>query len=81
MDFGNVEEVNKKDVRYLAKRFAIHPAFALRGCLDYVRPVDGTWTFEAMERFYDHIRSFPGARFLAKVTNLNLIVSCSHTNF
>lgn len=75
VDFGTVGEIFKRDVRFLGKQFAKHPAFAMRGCLDHIRPNDGIWTLEAMVAFNEHVQKFSEVGVLAKVTNVNSPVS------
>lgn len=74
VDYGTVSETYKKDVRFLDKQFATQPAYALRGCLDRVRPNDGIWTYEAMLEFLDRLKDFFLVEILGKVTLLNLLV-------
>lgn len=80
MDFGTVGEVFKKDVRFLGKQFAKHSAFAMRGCLDNIRPNDGIWTLKSMNAFNDHVGKFGECGVLAKVTNVNSPVSGTNSS-
>lgn len=74
VDYGTVSEAFKKDIRFLDKQFATQPAFAIRGCLDRVRPNDSVWTFHAMEIFENALKEFFTVPMLGKVTLLNLPV-------
>lgn len=75
VDYGTVSEAYKKDTRFLDIRFAAEPAFALRGCMDRVRPNDGIWTLKAMDDFLERLKDYFTVPILAKVTLLNLPVS------
>lgn len=74
VDYGTVSETFKKDIRFLDKQFAAQPAFALRGCLDRIRPNDGVWTYQAMECFSNALKEFFVVPMLGKATLLNLPV-------
>lgn len=75
VDYGTVSKTYKTDIRFLDKQFANQPAYALRGCLDRVRPNDGIWTYEAMNDFVDRVKDFFAVAVLGKATLLNLPVS------
>lgn len=71
VDYGTVGEVEKKEVRFLHKRFSQDPVYAHRGCLDRCKPNDGIWSLEAMEKFTQHLSEFFAIPIMAKVTNIN----------
>lgn len=80
VDYGTVAEVAKKNVRFLAKNFSKQPCYALRGCLDRVKPNDGIWSIEAMNEFEKRLHEFFSIAILAKVTAINAAVSISIRN-
>lgn len=75
VDYGTVGEVQKKEVRFLHKRFSQHPIYAHRACLDRCKPNEGIWTLEAMEEFTKRVTSFFTDPIMAKVLNVNLEVN------
>lgn len=50
-DYGTTATISRYHVLYLHKEFADYQAEALRGCLDLVQPVGGTWTHDACKYF------------------------------
>lgn len=79
VDYGTVSVAFKADIRFLDKQFSVQPAFALRGCLDRVRPINGTWTYKAMDDFLERLKEFFMVPMLGKATILNLSVSLKKT--
>ncbi|XP_031629248.1 uncharacterized protein LOC116344710 [Contarinia nasturtii] len=72
VDYGTLDEVEKKNVRFLNKRFSKSPIYAHRGCLDRCKPNDGIWTFEAMNVFEQRMNVFKDTVVLVKLTNVNV---------
>lgn len=75
VDYGTVSVTYKSDIRFLDKQFAAQPVFALRGCLDRVRPKNGIWTYKSMEDFLQRLKEFFTVPILGKATLMNFPVS------
>lgn len=75
VDYGTVGHVEKKKVRFLMKEFSKDPIYALRGCLDSVKPNEGIWTLEAMTEFTNYLEPYCSVTMLTKVTAVNAAVS------
>lgn len=56
MDFGTTETIYSDDLLYLHKQFSDYPEQALHGCLDMIRPIGGTWTYDSIEHFFNLVK-------------------------
>lgn len=68
----------KADVRFLSKQFSRAPALANRGCIDRIRPRNGTWTIQAIKDFMEQIFEFMETPLLARITAVNKAVISYH---
>lgn len=41
IDYGTTTDVPLKNIKYLLREFGSLPSQVYRGCLDYIRPIDG----------------------------------------
>lgn len=71
MDYGTVAEVAKTDLRFLAKEFAVLPAFGRRGILDNIKPTFGTWTINTMHFFASLMKLYRYDMISGTITNIN----------
>lgn len=72
VDYGTVDEVLNKNVRFLLKEFSRLPALVTRGCLDRIRPKEGVWTLQAMEFFMNKVMDCSESQTMfARVTAFN----------
>lgn len=74
IDYGTIAEVAKENIRFLEKSFSKPPSFAVRGCLDRVKPNRGIWSLDAMVEFNQRLEAFFSLPILAKVTGINATV-------
>lgn len=68
VDFGTVDDVAFRHIRFLAEEFLTPPSFAHRGTLSHIQPLNGVWS-KGSESFFKE--NFVHQKFDAKVYQKN----------
>lgn len=68
MDYGTTATIWSDHLLYLHKDFGNFPAQALRGCLDFIRPTNGTWMYDSCKYFADNVLQ---RTIYAKITSIH----------
>lgn len=68
IDYGTVDDVFNNEIKFLHEDFIYLPPQAIRGCLDHVKPIGGSWSRDASQAFHHIVADYS---LYGKITGIN----------